>query len=162
MNITCLYRLESHLVESFKYLLETKKILVDNSLIQDYANEYDYKNGRVDIVSKSKYNELIAFEAKLYDWKKAMNQAYRNTSFAHYSFVLLPFDTALKALAWETEFKKRNVGIYSLKKEEPIILLHPDKKTPIQPWLTKRAIQFINTINHESFTQSCSICRESL
>ena len=38
---------------------------------------------------------LMAFEAKLKDWRYGLDQAYRNTCFAHKSYVVVPEATAL-------------------------------------------------------------------
>lgn len=154
MEIDSFYRYESHLIYDFENLLDQERYKIGAGFLLNYANEYNFRNGRTDIISKNEANELIAFEAKLSNWKKALNQAYRNTSFAHYSFVLLPFKTALKALAWEYEFIERNVGIYTIKQNELISLIVPDRNTPLQPWLTEEAIHYIEQNNYDKIIES--------
>ena len=78
-----MYSLEAHLVNDFKNHIKDPQNLFS---ISDFASEFDYRNGRVDIIGQSGRGYLLSFEAKLYDWKKALNQAYRNTSFSHYSY----------------------------------------------------------------------------
>src|SRR5438105_2952246 len=73
--------------------------------------EFFYSRGRTDVVAVDEDESLIAFEAKLSDWKTALHQAYRNTCFAHSSYVVLPKKTALVAFRFVGEFEKRGVGL---------------------------------------------------
>src|SRR6266853_5633998 len=103
-------------------IVQTEKMLVDSFVDIIEANvthwgnlrvacEFFYSRGRTDVVALSDGNTLIAFEAKLKDWKTALHQAYRNTCFAHSSYVLLPKDTALNAMRYLGEFVSRGVGL---------------------------------------------------
>jgi hypothetical protein len=49
-----------------------------------FACEFDYSRGRTDVVALRDGEHVIAFEAKLKDWRTALHQAYRNTCFAHH------------------------------------------------------------------------------
>lgn len=142
------FRFEYQLVQRFIDLSDYT--CMGNSFwSQLMANEYDYNNGRVDIVTQTSDKELVAIEAKLLKWRSALNQAYRNTSFAHYSFVLLPEKIAYLALEREKDFKNRGVGVLSIINNQVKILLVPQKKKPLQPWLTKKAFEYINQQNNE-------------
>ena len=79
--------------------------------ITDVAFEFNYTNGRIDIVGICGRSILYAFEAKLKKWRDALDQAYRNSSFAHYSYVILPENVTKKALENKREFQRRGIGI---------------------------------------------------
>jgi hypothetical protein len=104
-----------------------------------FTREFDYSRGRADIVALAAENLLIAIEAKLSDWKYALHQAYRNTCFAHLSFVLLPRKNALKALEVLSEFEKRSVGLCYVDHEKIVVLHQPARAVPIEPWLAYEA-----------------------
>src|SRR4051794_35473675 len=98
------YATEQKLVDSFIKLLKD-----DGSPWGPvrFVREFDYARGRTDIVAVAKAGVVIAVEVKLKDWKCALHQAYRNTCFAHRSFVLLPEAAALTARSFIAEFEKR-------------------------------------------------------
>jgi hypothetical protein len=104
------------------------------------AREFSYQRGRADVLAlQDKGNHLVAFEAKLVRWRDALHQAYRNTCFAHTSFVLLPRRTAIIAERYEAEFRRRNIGLCYLEKGEVIVVHSPDAQNPIEPWLLDQA-----------------------
>lgn len=78
------------------------------------AFEFSYENMRVDVVGVTENEELISFEAKLKDWRSAIQQAYRRTSFLHYSYVILPKPTVLKVIKYWHEFEARGIGLCNL------------------------------------------------
>ena len=135
-----MYSLEIQLVEDFKNNL----LPLDHPFrITELADEFNYLNGRVDVIAKSEEGLLIAFEAKLKKWRIALNQAYRNSSFAHLSYVVLPTDSAMNALKNYNEFLKRGVGLCSVNSEGIKIEINAKKNKPLQPWLTDSAFNFI-------------------
>jgi hypothetical protein len=99
---------EQHLVDDFVGLLETDRTPWGRVV---YWREFDYARGRTDVIAVSDNGMLIAIEAKLRDWRLALQQAYRNTCFAHKSFVLLPKKGALSAAVFREEFETRDVGL---------------------------------------------------
>jgi len=104
------------------------------------AREFSYQRGRADVLAlQDKGNHLVAFEAKLVRWRDALHQAYRNTCFAHTSFVLLPRRTAMIAERYEAEFRRRNIGLCYLEKDEVIVVHSPEAQNPIEPWLLDQA-----------------------
>ncbi len=107
------------------------------------ASEFDYRAGRIDVVATNDGGELFAFEAKLTRWKKAVHQAYRNTSLTHYSYVALPYDMAIKACRHRLEFERRAVGLCAVTYDDVAILIPAKKLTPLQPWLTSDAVEYI-------------------
>ena len=135
-----MYSLEIQLVEDFKNNL----LPLDHPFrITELADEFNYLNGRVDVIAKSEEGLLIAFEAKLKKWRIALNQAYRNSSFAHLSYVVLPTDSAMNALRNYNEFLKRGVGLCSVNSHGIKIEIDAKKNEPLQPWLTDSAFNFI-------------------
>jgi hypothetical protein len=110
------------------------------------ATEFYYQRGRTDIVACTGKESLIAIEAKLEDWRTALQQAFRNRCFAHLSYVLLPKRVAIRAHRYAGEFDRRRVGICYLDDEE-IVMLHPSTESePIEPWLSHRAKLHITDI----------------
>lgn len=105
----------------------------------DFAEEFYYLRGRTDVVAITEGGDVIAFEAKLLDWKEAMHQAYRNTCFAHESYVVLPCNVARRAARWEAEFNRRGVGVCAVERGA-LKIIHPARKAePMQKWLSERA-----------------------
>ena len=101
-------------------------------------SEFDFRRGRTDVVAVDSGGRVYAFEAKLSKWKDAMRQAYRNTCFAHQSYVLLPKETAIRASRCLNEFSRRGVGICYID-GGVVILQEAEEQTPIQPWLSNLA-----------------------
>ena len=136
---------------------ETEKMLVDQfvGLLKAnqtpwgkvrFAREFDYARGRTDVIAAEGAHTLIAIEAKLSDWRRALHQAYRNTCFAHRSFVLLPQRTAFKALTFLAEFERRGVGLCYLGDTGLTILHDSPYSSPVEPWLASEAL---SVLNHE-------------
>jgi hypothetical protein len=55
---------------------------------------------------------LTAIEAKLSDWRKGLQQAFRYRYFAHRSFLVLPMATASIAARFLATFRKLRVGLW--------------------------------------------------
>ena len=135
-----MFKLEKHLTKRFKNIIFKSKYPFKVSKV---ACEFNYNSGRTDIVAATKSGCLFAFEAKLSRWRIAMNQAYRNSSFAHYSYVVIPASITKNALKEKKEFQRRGVGLCSVDSYGINIEIEASKKRPIQPWLTKSALNYI-------------------
>jgi hypothetical protein len=135
------YSTEQMLVDSFVALLESEG--TPWGLVR-CAREFDYMRGRTDVVAVAGSNTLIAVEAKLTDWKCALHQAYRNTCFAHRSFVLLPKARALIALGFLAEFEKRGVGLCYIDGADFVVLQDSPHTPPLEPWLASEAISHVD------------------
>ena len=102
------------------------KKLLNNKIIEISEEKYySYKN----------YNSIlknsIAIEAKLKNWKRALNQAYRYKWFSEKSFVLLPEENISPANKNIDLFKKMNVGLATVSKNKKIdILFNPERENP--------------------------------
>jgi len=141
-----MFKLEIHLVNNFNKLLNKNK---NNFEIENLAFEFYYMSGRVDIIGKTNNGELITFEAKINKWRYALHQAYRNSSFAHYSYVLLPESNIKNALKNQYEFERRGIGLCSVDFNRIKIEIPASKKKPILPWLTNSAFNYLNEQYHD-------------
>jgi hypothetical protein len=108
------------------------------------ATEFFYQRGRTDVVAYTEDRTVIAVEAKLTDWRFALHQAYRNRCFAHQSYVLFPKETAVRAARYDGEFDRRRVGICYVESGGIVVLRPASDSTPIEPWLSQRARQYID------------------
>lgn len=135
-----MYKSEAMLVQDFMAHLSRN----ENKLkISEFNVEFNYNSGRVDIVGTMESGDIVSIEAKLCKWKTALDQAFRNTSFSHYSYVLLPKKVANHAKKYPHEFAKRSVGLCSLDKSDIKIEISATRSEPIQPWLTQSAIIYV-------------------
>lgn len=132
-----MYSQEYALVDDFVAQLPSSPFAQGGSIV--ISTEFDYSRGRADIIAMTDEHEIIAFEAKLKNWREALHQAYRNTCFAHYSYVILPEKIALRAVQFEMEFYERCVGICYIEDGEIIVVYEARKTTPVQNWLVIRA-----------------------
>ena len=105
----------------------------------DTATEFFYARGRTDVVARTTEGEIIAFEAKLTKWRDAVHQAYRNTCFAHRSYILLPEQTAATAARYVGEFAKRSVGLCYMSDGQVVVALEAPRVSPLQSWLSDQA-----------------------
>ena len=106
--------------------------------------EFNYMRGRTDVVAVDHNSNVFAFELKLSKWSHAMQQAYRNTCFAHCSYVVLPESTARLAYRYFHEFTRRSVGLCSIKEGAIKVLVPATHQNPIQPWLADIVISKSN------------------
>jgi hypothetical protein len=132
-----MYRSEQALVNDFIMFLGSPH---EPWGVSGYAREFDYTSGRTDVVAADGDGEVFAFEAKLKSWREALAQAYRNRCFAHRSYVVLPADTAYRALRFEPEFRRRGVGICLVSELELVELIQSVSESPCLNWLSKRAL----------------------
>lgn len=134
------FRTEQILVESFLAVLEQQACPWGKV---EFSCEFDYLRGRVDVIAVDPANTVIAFEAKLKDWKSALHQAYRNTCFAHQSYVVLPKSTAFTALSYLAEFEKRGVGLCYVDSGSVTILQASPSIAPLEPWLAAEVVSML-------------------
>jgi hypothetical protein len=133
------YAYERDLVEAFVGLLTAGGVFA----VEEFGLEFDYRRGRADVVALSDEGHVIAFEAKLSDWREALHQAYRNTCFAGESYVVMPIGAALRAVGHAIEFDRRGVGLCAIS-NGAIEILHaaPRRKDVLEPHLKQRAADF--------------------
>lgn len=80
---------------------------------------------------RSPFNEIVAIEAKIRDWKKALFQATRYKDFANKSWVLLDMYYGKAALKNIEEFKKRNIGLLLINSHGELFeVIKPSSENP--------------------------------
>lgn len=77
--------------------------------------------------------KIIAYEAKLTDWREALDQASDYLNFADESYVVLPSAHIVRALSHPELFKERRVGIISVSETGFHIVMDSDGLTN-QDW----------------------------
>lgn len=148
MNVSSIeFHYEKDLVETFCSLIASKNSPWPQS---HYTKEFSYSGGKTDILLLDNSKTLIALEAKLHRWREALQQAFRNTAFAHESYVLLPRRAALRAANNREDFLKRNVGLLLCDADHVEVLLQPSNALPIQSWLCKKAVLRVMESNNAS------------
>lgn len=105
-----------------------------------FTREFDYARGRTDVIAVDDDHNIVAFEAKLERWRDALHQAYRNTSFAHQSYILVPEAVAARASRYAHEFGRRAVGICFIKDGTVRVGLQARDNVPVLPWLSRLAV----------------------
>ena len=113
------------------------------------SREFDFRSGRTDVVIVNWDGDVLAFEAKLSRWREALHQAYRNTCFAHRSYVVLPWAIAQRAAIYQAEFEARGVGLCAVHDGSLVTVLEAPRHEPVQPWLAERAIEHANVQDRE-------------
>lgn len=73
-------------------------------------------------VSSPPYERIIAVEAKLSSWQRALVQAYRNLQFADESWVVLDHKYARAAVAQIDRFKASGVGLSSVSRSSGLFI----------------------------------------
>jgi hypothetical protein len=73
-------------------------------------------------VSNLPYERIIAVEAKLSSWQRALIQAYRNLQFADESWVVLDHKFARAAIAQIEKFQASGVGLASLSRYQGLLI----------------------------------------
>jgi hypothetical protein len=135
-----MYATEEYLVNDFVSSISNSPFTEGGPL--KIAKEFDYRNGRTDIVVLNGDGQIIAFEAKLSRWRDALHQAYKNTCFANYSYIVVPEEIAKKASKFAAEFSRRSVGICYITNNRIVIEQSAEENIPIQKHITEKAKTF--------------------
>lgn len=152
-----MYRYEQELVNDF--IQSLRNPIWGHWGILKIATEFYYARGKTDVIALTSDNLIIAFEMKLTKWRDALDQAYRNTCFAHYSYVVLPEGTSNKTLDRFEEFHRRSVGVCYLSHNQIVVPIEARYGTPIQKYLTERASQTVlKTKQYARTSGSCGSC----
>ena len=109
----------------------------------EVMTEFCYGRGRTDVLVRHN-GEIVAIEAKLTKWRDALDQAYRNTCFAHRSFVCVPTETAGRAARYVGEFEMRGVGLCTIRDGAIVVLCESSRNEPLQPWLCEAAVAAVD------------------
>ena len=95
-----------------------------------YYKEWQGLFGIPDYVCFSKQGNkisMVSFELKLTDWRGALIQAFRYKSFSDYSYVVLPTETANKAIEHKDIFEQYGIGLASFDNNTYDIMYRPSK-----------------------------------
>ncbi|NLF24472.1 MAG: hypothetical protein GX589_02290 [Deltaproteobacteria bacterium] len=76
---------------------------------------------------------IVAIEVKVSDWQKAILQAYRNTIFAHQSFVALPSSIA-ERIKRETIVKQYGIGVLSINENTGVRIIRSARAQRPKVW----------------------------
>jgi hypothetical protein len=109
------------------------------------GSEFFYQRGKTDVIAVNRDGRVIAFEAKLAKWRDALHQAYRNTCLAHWSYVVLPKDVAMRAYDNIEAFERRRVGICYVEATRVVVLWDAVETSPLQPWLSEKAAMHVKS-----------------
>jgi hypothetical protein len=137
---------EACLVERFLSALQAGRTVFGAVQV---TTEWDHRSGCVDVLARDGTQSLVAFEAKLADWKRAFLQAYRNTAYANRAYVLLPEKTAHRAMRNREEFEFRGVGLCAFDGEQVQILIEAFEQEALLAWLRARAHEHFDALQDE-------------
>lgn len=115
----------------------------------EVATEWDHRSGVVDVLARNAHGALFAFEAKLENWRRAFDQAYRNTAYANRAYVLLPPAAAQRALQDKQQFQLRGIGLCSFDGRAIRVLIEAADQEALLTWVRARAHQHFDTITNE-------------
>ncbi|MFZ2652238.1 MAG: hypothetical protein WA210_19245 [Burkholderiaceae bacterium] len=115
----------------------------------EVATEWDHRSGAVDVLARDAHGALFAFEAKLENWRRAFDQAYRNTAYANRAYVLLPPAAAQRALQDKEQFQLRGIGLCSFDGRAIRVLIEASDQEALLTWVRARAHQHFDTITNE-------------
>jgi hypothetical protein len=124
----------------------------------EVTTEWDHRSGFVDVLARDATKSLIAFEAKLRDWKRAFMQAYRNTAYANKAYVLLPHGAAKNALVHKDEFELRGIGLCAISGGKVTILIEAAEQRPLLAWLHSRAHEHFDGVGSDCESQTAGGC----
>lgn len=116
------------------------------------TKEWDHRAGFVDVLARHRRKTLVAFEAKLDNWKRAFHQAYRSTAYANKSYVIVPANVANRALRDRDEFELRGVGLCSFDGKSVQVLIEASEQDALLTWLRAQAHEHFNALDDEFAT----------
>ena len=90
---------------------------------------------------------LYAFEAKMKDWRKALQQAYRYSYFSDISLVVLPPQSGNVALNYMSIFKINNIGLWIFNQNEKVLhkAFTPSKFSARNPQAKVNAMKMLSS-----------------
>ena len=105
----------------------------------EIATEWSYSAGFADVLARNSKRELIAFEAKLENWRSAFHQAYRNCAYANRAYVLMPYETVHRALKHREDFEFRGIGLCSYRDGKVFVHIKASRQDELLAWERRRA-----------------------
>lgn len=119
----------------------------------EVTTEWDHRSGLADILARTGKRGLIAFEAKLADWRRAFHQAYRSTMYANRVYVLMPRTTVHRALQFEGDFRERGIGLCSYHGGRIYVHIRAVEQHDLLSWVRREA--------HAHFDEEADECRNA-
>jgi hypothetical protein len=119
------------------------------------VREFDYVSGRTDVLALTDTNQLIAFEAKLQDWRRAIRQAWRSTSYVDMAYVVLPADRAYVAKEYCDQFLDYGVGLCLICEDGLRVAIESSRTSPVLGWLSARARDALVLNGRKTSTRTC-------
>jgi len=135
------FKTEADLVVGFVRCIESGTTYWRGSQV---TREWVHPSGSTDVLIRTKSRKLIAFEAKLSDWRRAFHQAYRNASFAHHVYVLLPCERVTRPLLYRNEFELRGIGLCSLDEGRVRVHIAAAPQVRLVRWVREGAHRFFD------------------
>ena len=105
----------------------------------EVATEWDHRAGYADILVRTAKGHLIVFEAKLANWRRAFQQAYRSTAYANRVYVLMPRSGVHRALKQREEFESRGIGLCSFHHGRVKVHIRALDQVEMLSWIRRRA-----------------------
>lgn len=115
----------------------------------EITTEWDHRAGFVDVLARHRRKTLVAFEAKLDNWKRAFHQAYRSTAYANKSYVIVPAHVASRALRDRDEFELRGVGLCSFDGKSVQVLIEASEQDALLTWLREQAHEHFDALEDD-------------
>lgn len=110
-------------------LINSLSSLEKNNLVICQDGKYYIKDNYEFCIS-----DTIAIEAKLTNWRRAINQAYHYKWFSYNSFVCMPKDSSKPAIDNLNMFKKLEIGLMTIDNDGNLeCVFYPPKSKPIEP-----------------------------
>lgn len=147
------FQSEAALVDKFVDELQTGSSCYGSVQV---TREWNHRAGLVDVLVRDATGGLVAFEAKLDNWRRAFLQAYRNTAYADRAYVLVPPAVAARALQDREEFELRGVGLCSFDGEAIHIVIEACEQQSLLQWVRVQAHDHFNSLPDERVAHSKS------
>ena len=91
--------------------------------------------------------QLFAFEAKIKDWQRALQQAFRYRYFADKAVVVMPAENVGPALRHLDVFREHSVGLWSFDKKSGVIREHftPTQVRALSATARQKAVEVLSS-----------------
>lgn len=144
-----MYRTEKSLSRDFETYIKSH-------LGSTYYKEWQGLFGVPDFVCFDKQGEdtqVVSFELKLTDWRRAMIQAFRYKSFSNLVYVVMPEDATANASLHVNEFQKYGIGLLAFGPEGIRIVCDSLLTIPYSPQLSVKVMDKVKKSRKKSFAR---------
>ena len=97
--------------------------------------------------------QVVAFELKLTDWRRAMVQAFRYRSFSPLSYVVMPEASLESAIRHVSEFEKYGIGLLSFGPAGLRTICEASPSVPYSPQLSGKVIDKVRRSRKKSLAK---------